>query len=291
MKEFFKGPAKRFYSSIFMRQILKKSSVIITPSHFTRGEILKYFNIDQKKIAVIHNGLDPHFYPRTINEQKTAQKTNGFPNSYLLYVGNIKRHKNITRLIQGYYKAWKQKSDLPKLFIVGQSDQGYDPYLEVISDFDEVDSDFENQVIFKGYVPYEDLPALYSGADVFIFPSLYEGFGFPPLEAMACGTPVIASNNSSLPEVLGDNALYVDPYDINQITSSILKIYENAEFVEPFINNGLKACTTIFFGKIPPKNILKYMTGLPPKKRKYFSLLINTGEYYGWWFNKIFKKN
>ena len=85
-----------------------------------------------------------------------------------------------------------------------------------------VHPDFENQVIFKGYVPYEDLPALYSGADVFIFPSLYKGFGFPPLEAMACGTPVIASNNSSLPEVLGENALYVDPYDINQIISSIL---------------------------------------------------------------------
>ena len=83
-------------------------------------------------------------------------------------------------MIQGYYKAWKQKSDLPKLFIVGQSDQGYDPYLEATSEYDEVHPDFENQVIFKGYVPYEDLPALYSGADVFIFPSLYEGFGFPP---------------------------------------------------------------------------------------------------------------
>ena len=175
---------------------------------------LNDFNIDPKKIAVIYNGLDPHFYPRTINEQKIAQTANGFPNSYLLYVGNIKRHKNITRLIQGYYSACKQKSDLPKLYIVGQSDQGYDPYHEATYDYDEVHPDFENQVFFKGYIPYEDLPALYSGADAIIFPSLYEGFGFPPLEAMACGTPVIASNNSSLPEVLGDNVFFVDPYDI-----------------------------------------------------------------------------
>ena len=78
-----------------------------------------------------------------------------------------------------------------------------------------------DQVIFKGYVPYKDLPSIYSGAEGFLFPSLYEGFGFPPLEAMACGTAVIASNNSSLPEVLGDNALFVDPYDVNQISSSI----------------------------------------------------------------------
>ena len=279
MKEFFKGPAKRFYSSIFMRQVLKKSSVIITPSHFTKREILKYFNIDPKKIAVIHNGLDPHFYPRTINEQKTAQKANGFPNSYLLYVGNIKRHKNIKRLIQGYYKAWKQKSDLPKLFIVGQSDQGYDPYLEATSEHDKVHPDFENQVIFKGYVPYEDLPALYSGADVFIFPSLYEGFGFPPLEAMACGTPVIASNNSSLPEVLGDNALYVDPYDIHQITSSILKIYENAELVEPFINNGLKHVQQYSWEKAAEKHIEIYDC-LAHKKRNIL-FVDQYSEYYG----------
>ena len=279
MKEFFKGPAKRFYSSIFMRQVLKISSVIITPSHFTKREIFKYFNIDPKKITVIHNGLDPHFYPRTINEQKTAQKANGFPCSYLLYVGNIKRHKNIKRLIQGYYKAWKQKSDLPKLFIVGQSDQGYDPYLEATSEYDEVNPDFENQVIFKGYVPYEDLPALYSGADAFIFPSLYEGFGFPPLEAMACGTPVIASNNSSLPEVLGDNALYVDPYDIHQITSSILKIYENAELLEPFINNGLKHVQQYSWEKSAEKHIEIY-DRLAHKKRNIL-FVDQYSEYYG----------
>ena len=80
MKEIFKGPAKRFYANIFLQQVLKKSSVIITPSLFTKEEILKYFNIDPKKIAVIHNGLDRHFYPRTINEQQTAQKANGFSN-------------------------------------------------------------------------------------------------------------------------------------------------------------------------------------------------------------------
>ena len=218
-------------------------------------------------------------YPRTIIEQKTAQNANDFPKSYLLYVGNIKRHKNIKRLIKGYYKAWKQKSDLPKLIIVGQSDQGYDPYLEAVSDFNEVDPNFQKQVILKGYVPYEDLPALYSGADVFIFPSLYEGFGFPPLEAMACGTPVIASNNSSLPEVLGDNALYVDPYDINQITSSILKIYENAELVESFINNGLKHVQQYSWEKSAQKHIEIYDC-LADKKRNIL-FVDQYSEYYG----------
>jgi len=279
MKDFFKGPAKRFYANIFMGQVLKKASWIITPSHFTKGEIIKHFSIDPKKITVIHNGLDPHFYPRTIKEQKTAQKANGFPKSYLLYVGNVKRHKNITRLIQGYYRTWKKKSDLPKLYIVGQSDQGYDPYNEATSDYDEVPPDFEKQVIFKGYISYEDLPALYSGADAFVFPSLYEGFGLPPLEAMACGTPVIASNNSSLPEVLGNNVLFVDPYDINNITSSILKICQNAELVERCIKNGLKHVKQYSWEKSAEKHIEIYHS-LASKKRNIL-FVDQYSEYYG----------
>ena len=224
MKEFFNGPAKRFYATIFLAMVLKKASRIITVSHFTESEILKNFNVDPKKIFVIPNGLDPFFSPRTKDEQIKAIKEHDFPKKYLLYVGNIKRHKNITRMIQGYHMAWEQNPNLPKLLIIGVRDKKYDPLSEAFIADHEVQTTFMDQVIFKGYVPYKDLPSIYSAAEGFLFPSLYEGFGFPPLEAMACGTAVIASNNSSLPEVLGDNALFVDPYDVNQISSSILNL-------------------------------------------------------------------
>ena len=130
-----------------------------------------------KKISVIHNGLDRHFFLRTKDEQIKAIKEHEFPSKYLLYVGNIKRHKNITRLIQGYHLAWEQNPNLPKLLIVGVRDKEYDPLSEAFIADHEVQSTFMDQVIFKGYVPYKDLPSIYSGAEGFLFPSLYEGFG------------------------------------------------------------------------------------------------------------------
>ncbi|HCP34040.1 MAG TPA: glycosyltransferase family 1 protein, partial [Deltaproteobacteria bacterium] len=224
MKEFFKGPAKRTYASVFLKAVLKKASKIITVSHFTEHEILKYFHIDQKKIEVIPNGLDPHFYPRSDKEQKRVREANRLPESYLLYVGNIKPHKNIAKLIKAYHKGWCQKPDLPKLVFVGQNDEGYDPFSEAMSKGDSTYLAFKDRVIFKGFVPYEDLPGLYSGAEAFLFPSLYEGFGFPPLEAMACGTAVLASNSSSLPEILNGHAVFIDPYDEEAISSAILQL-------------------------------------------------------------------
>ena len=197
-----------------------------------------------------------NIFPRTKDEQK-AIKEHDFPESYLLYVGNVKQHKNITRMIQGYHLAWEQNPNLPKLLIVGVRDKEYDPLSEAFTADHEVQSRFMDQVIFKGYVPYMDLPSIYSGAEGFLFPSLYEGFGFPALEAMACGTAVMASNNSSLPEVLGDNALFVDPYDVNQISSSILKISQASTFKEDLIKKGLKLLRD-FLG-IPLKNISKFI--------------------------------
>ena len=279
MKEFFKGPAKRFYANIFMAQVLKKASRIITVSHFTESEILKHFNVDPKKISVIPNGLDPHFFPRTKDEQTKAIKAHDFPESYLLYVGNIKRHKNITRMIQGYHLAWEQNPNLPKLIIVGVRDQEYDPLSEAFPAYHEVQFTFMDQVIFKGYVPYKDLPSIYSGAEGFLFPSLYEGFGFPPLEAMACGTAVIASNISSLPETLNGNALFVDPYDVNQISSSILKISQASTFKEDLIKKGLKHVQRFSWEDSAEKHLEVYRQ-LESKKRNIL-FVDQYGDFFG----------
>ena len=218
---------------------MEKAKRIITVSNFTKSEILNYFPVNPEKISVIPNGLDPHFFPRSLDEQKKVQKAHRITQPYLLYVGNVKPHKNITRMIQGYLRAWEKNPNLPKLLIIGQRDTKYDPLLEALHGYFGDKSSFIKQVVFKGYVPYEDLPALYSGAEGFLFPSLYEGFGFPPLEAMACGIPVMASNNSSLPEILNVHALFVDPYNVEQISSAILKIVQDSAVKQELILNGL----------------------------------------------------
>ncbi len=279
MKEFFKGPAKRTYASVFLKAVLKKASKIITVSHFTEQEILKYFHIDQKKIEVIPNGLDPHFYPRSDKEQKRVREANRLPESYLLYVGNIKPHKNIAKLIKAYHKGWCQKPDLPKLVIVGKKDEGYDPFSEAMSKGDSTYLAFKDQVIFKGFVPYEDLPGLYSGAKAFLFPSLYEGFGFPPLEAMACGTAVLASNSSSLPEILNGHAVFIDPYDEEAISSAILQLCKDSDLREKLIQHGLQHVRKFSWEDSAEKHLEVYRQ-LESRKRNIL-FVDQYGEYFG----------
>src|SRR5262249_38222888 len=134
---------------------------------------------------------------------------------YILYVGSIEVRKNLARLLEAYgrLRLWSQNW---KLVIVGARKWKFSPVFEAIQRLE-----LEPHVHFTGYVADEDLPALYSGADLFAFPSIYEGFGLPVLEAMACGTPVITSNTSSLPEVAGDAALLVDAYDVDAIASAM----------------------------------------------------------------------
>jgi glycosyltransferase involved in cell wall biosynthesis len=172
--------------------------------------------------------------------------------SYLLYVGNLLPHKNIQRLLQAFACIAGQ---LPITFVIaGTKDHRYHPALEA-----EVQAlGLQNRVLFLDYVLTEELPCLYAGADVFVFPSLYEGFGLPPLEAMACGTPVIVSNVSSLPEVVGDAALMVDPYDVEGMTKAMHRVLSDEGLSKEMRRKGLERAK-LFSWEETARSILKVL--------------------------------
>jgi glycosyltransferase involved in cell wall biosynthesis len=198
--------------------IVPRVDAIATISETSRNDIVRHLPIAAEKVHNVYSGITSNYQPAS-PETVTLTKTRyQLPERYILYVGNLEERKNLQRVLYAY-KQLKEEGLPHKLVLVGPQKWKYEGIFKVTTELR-----LENDVIFTGYISVDDLPALYSGADVFVYPSLYEGFGLPVLEAMACGTPVVTSNISSLPEIAGDAALLVDPYNIQQIVSAIRQI-------------------------------------------------------------------
>ncbi|MBI4699332.1 MAG: glycosyltransferase family 4 protein [Nitrospirae bacterium] len=218
---------QKAYAKLMLNTAVRISDRIITVSDFSRSEIIKYTGINDSKITVIHNGVDAgKFKPADGNMMTVVndlrEKFN-LPEKFILYAGNVKPHKNLKRLLNAYATLLKRGLENYCLVIVGQR-QGF-----ITSDSDVFkilnDNSFlREKVFFIGHISNEDLPYFYNSASILAFPSLYEGFGLPPLEAMACGCPVVVSNAASLPEVCGDAACYVDPYNVESIAEGMYKV-------------------------------------------------------------------
>ncbi|MBU3916394.1 glycosyltransferase, partial [bacterium] len=189
---------------------------------------------------VIHLSVDPHFFPRSRYKVDAVKKKYQLPEEYLLYVGNIRPHKNIAGMIRGYGIALLNNSDIPPLVLCGAWQEGYDVFAELRTFSALEQEQIKQRVLFTSYLSYEDLPAVYTGATCLLFLSFYEGFGIPPLEAIACKTPVIASNTSSVPEVLEDNALFVSPYEPEAIADAIEKMLSDSSFRHTLIEQSGK---------------------------------------------------
>ncbi len=238
MKQFFPGMMKRIYSGPFLKQILKKADRIITVSHFSKSEIIKYYQIPSEKITVIYNGVGSNFRPIPDEQSLGITRKYNIPESYLLFVGNVKSHKNIIGLISSFQIAQQKNPDLPPLVLIGQ-------YTDLRRDIPEINELIQTlvskkKIIFTGVLPTADLPAIYSRAMLFLFPSFYEGFGLPILEAMACGTPVITSNCSSIPEIVHDAAMLIDPYDNEMISNAIQKMAGDTKLQDSFREKGFQ---------------------------------------------------
>lgn len=196
---------------------IEKSSCIIADSHFTKSELVSEFVIDINKIHVTHLGASDEFYPRSQSEtQDILNRYNLSVGKYVLTVGTLEPRKNLIQVISAYrLMSAKLASQFPLIIvgIKGWKEKGLLKELETLLT--------EQKAFLLGFVPQSDLPYLYNGARVFVFPSLYEGFGLPPLEAMACGTPVITSNTSSIPEVVGNAGLMLNVGDVDAMKSNI----------------------------------------------------------------------
>jgi glycosyltransferase involved in cell wall biosynthesis len=214
-----------------------RSNRVLTVSEASKRDILRYFRVPEGKIDVIYNAIDERYgetpSPDEVERVRDRYQLNA---PYVLYAGNIKPHKNLERLIEAFHTL-RQDGDLAhvKLLIIGDEVSKYATLRRAVHKYK-----LHKHVRFFGFVPDKTLAVLYRLARVFVFPSLYEGFGLPPLEAMASGTPVITSNVSSLPEVVGDAALLIDPLNPAAIADAMRRVLMDSDLRETLREKGLK---------------------------------------------------
>ena len=205
-----------------VRHSARQAARVLSLSEHGKQDIISPYGIDSQRISAIPLAAPNHFARVTdATELQRVRHTYGIDGDYILSVGSIQPRKNLARLVRAYALLAEKlgKENAPKLVLAGKRAWLFDETLRSLEE-----SGVKDSVILTGYVPEKDLPPLYSGAMCFVYPSFFEGFGLPPLEAMKCGAPVIVSNTTSLPEVVGDAAICVDPYDINAIAGAIERV-------------------------------------------------------------------
>ena len=208
------------YLKIFnedLPKILNNCEGIITVSNYSKSDIAKEFNFPKEKIYVTHLAAEEIYVPMSKNLcKKYLRETYGINNNFILYVGGLSPRKNILGLIEAFSLLDPSLRKTYNLVITGKKGISYYQYKKRTEELKISDS-----VIFTDFIPLKDLPIFYNGSEILVYPSFYEGFGLPPLEAMACGTPVIASNVTSLPEICNDAAILINPYDIYELRDAI----------------------------------------------------------------------
>ena len=222
------------YARASMWAAVKRSDRILTVSEASKRDILHFFNVAPEKIVVVYNAIDDHFW-LTPPEDEVARVRERYQldHQFVLYVGNIKPHKNLVRLIEAFAELRRTGFEELKLLIIGDEISKLPSLRRAVHGHK-----LHKHVRFLGYVSDDTLRVLYRLAALFAFPSLYEGFGLPPLEAMASGTPVVASNQSSLPEVTGDAAVLVDPYDVASIVDGMRRVLSDADLAADLRRRG-----------------------------------------------------
>lgn len=223
------------YHNILMKQTMRKASKVVAVSRSTADNLSRNFYLNGSKLKIIHPGIDSIFNSRVNRFQQTRVKTRyKLPQRYILFVGNIEPKKNISGLLQAYKML--QDRNLPhKLVLVGKKTwKCRKVWNQIHRNFDS------NGVVLTGYVERRDLPFVYQMADVFVFVSLCEGFGFPPLEAMACGTPVVASATGVLKDTSGKACCFVDPDSPGKIAEAILSLITDRKLRQKCIEQGIK---------------------------------------------------
>jgi glycosyltransferase involved in cell wall biosynthesis len=218
-----------------MPAMARRADRIITDSDNSKREIIEYLGIDADKIHRVHLAARQHIRPLNEPEFRPVLERLGIREPYLLFVGTIEPRKNLATLIRAYDDLIHSTEHCPQLVLCGGRGWLCDSIYELVDKLK-----LGEMVKFTGYVDDDDLPALYSGAEAFVYLSHYEGFGLPPLEAMACGTPVISSNATSLPEVIGDAGLMLAPQDQSGLTAALTKLLDDAAMRDHYRRAGIE---------------------------------------------------
>jgi glycosyltransferase involved in cell wall biosynthesis len=236
--EFFSWRKNFWHRMLNVKKILQKTDCIIAVSENTKSDIVALCGVPQEKIRVIYSGINSIYdnYQPEDDQKSIIRKKYNLPSKYILFLGTIEPRKNIKGLIEAYGKFRNKNSELAEYKLVLAGGKGWKAGAIYIA---RNNSKYKNDIVFLDYIKAEDKPVIYSLASLFVYPSFYEGFGFPPLEAMACGTPVITSFSSSLSEIAGDAALLVDPYNTTDIASTIGNLLNNENLRLSLKNKGL----------------------------------------------------
>ncbi|MBI4053891.1 MAG: glycosyltransferase family 4 protein [Candidatus Doudnabacteria bacterium] len=233
-------PARQGFSIKYLvPKSVQRADRVIAVSNSTKKDIQEFFGVPEQKISVIYEGVDHARFsaPHDISKVREHLKnTYQITKDYILFVGTLEPRKNLIRLLEGFYQLVSRQPQIKKryqLVLAGAKGWLYDEIFE-----EAKNRNLQDMVIFPGYLPIHDLPKLYQGATFFVYPSLYEGFGLPVLEAMAAGTPVITSNNSSLVELAGGACELVDPYDTEGMSRALQRLVEDVDYRRKLSKRG-----------------------------------------------------
>jgi len=256
--QFLPNRAALLYARYMIRRALTRADRIITVSYNTRSDLVNYFQVPAARIEVIYNGVSARFRPDITPEEKARVASKlGIPSPYLLFLGGEKPHKNMQNVVRAFAKARRERS-LPHALVLAGPLPANPARLDALIAALELSS----TVILGGIVADGDLPALYAGAEAFLYPTLYEGFGLPVVEAMACGTPVLTSSTSALQEIAGGYALLVDPMDVDAIASGIALLATDGKARAEYAELGKRRAFDFSWDKAAARTLEVYASAL-----------------------------
>jgi glycosyltransferase involved in cell wall biosynthesis len=242
----------RWYLNQALPLYCRQASHIIAVSECTRRDLVAAYGLPPDKITVVHEAADPRFRPQSAQAVAVVRSRYRLPERYVVFVGTIEPRKNLTRLLAAFEEVYSVGLT-DGLVIVGRRGWLYDAFFAALER-----SRVRDAVIFPGYVADADLPAIYAGAQALAFPSLYEGFGLPVLEAMTCGTPVTCSATSSLPEITGDAALPFDPENVQSITTALRRLLSDTDLQASFSQRGFEQAAKFSWDRVAAHTRLVY---------------------------------
>jgi len=249
--------AKRFYLTQLCQASVQRANQVITVSQQTADDLMHYFDVEADRIQVVHHGVGSQFCPGNVDEIEAFRRQKRLPERFLLYLGTLEPRKNLLYLIRCFAR-WrtmaeaKDHHDVP-LILAGAKGWFYDEIFQLVKELD-----LTEQVLFPGYIPDAELADWYRAAHIFIYPSLFEGFGFPVIEAMACGTPVLCSEASSLLEVAGDSAMTFGPENEEELIYGLTQLMNQPKLCQEFRQQGLKRAKNFTWQRAAQETLAVY---------------------------------
>lgn len=247
-------PLNRLFLDLMLPKFMRRADAIIAVSENTRRDVARLMNIPADKITVIYEGVHSTFRPvQDYQDRKRVSVKYNLPPHYLLFFSTIEPRKNLVTLLEAYAELLRRGEDIPPLVVMGRKGWLYQTTLGRIQDLG-----LTQRIVFTDWVDSGDVPTVLSMTEIFVFPSLYEGFGLTPLEAMACGAPVICSNASSLPEVVGDAGILLDPGDVKGFADAIIRVLKNESLRRELQLRGLQQASLFTWERAARETLAVY---------------------------------